>query len=265
MATLPRSAKRFSTGVVAGLLATLALSACGSSSDDSDASADDPSASTSVETSQSASQSPSPSSPESTDPSQTASAPTSPSQSASSTPDGTPVDDLFLTAEEMPGLNDATVWTDAGTKVEGPQPFGDCAKFLMVDSGAEGAWVRSFMSEGTQRAAQLIATFADAKSAWRVEGVLRGWHRDCAQQLDADVEKVNPIKAAKVSTGKAFTYLLQFGREDAEMHHFNGFAVNRKGKHISIVLIDNEGQDYNYENGQEPAEQAARVVAEKLG
>lgn len=258
-----RAFRRGSTAVVVATLATLVLTSCGSSDDSDDAVGDDPSETTSAPASESPSTSASESSEAST---------SSPSASGSESSDtesdtaaSSPVDDLFLTAEEMPGLNDATVWSEAETLPEGAQPFGDCAKFPLVDSGAENAWVRSFTSDGTQRAAQLIATFADAKSAWRVEQVLRGWHRDCAGTIDAEVERINPIEPAKVDAGKAFTYLLQFGQEDAEVHHFNGVAVNRSGKHLSVVLIDNEGQDYNYEAGQEPAQQAVRAVAKKFG
>ncbi|KRF13731.1 hypothetical protein ASG90_12835 [Nocardioides sp. Soil797] len=263
--TRPLSAfRRGAAAVAATFLATLVLTSCGSDDDGSDASGDD--VSSSVTPSREASESASASTPESTDPVEVTSAPPSSSDSDPSDPaSGSPVDDLFLSADEMPGLNDVTVWSEAGTKPEDGKPFGDCAKFALVDSGAEEAWVRSFTSEGAQEAYQLIATFADAKSAWRAEQVLRGWHRDCAAQLNADVEKINPIQAAKVSTGKAFTYLVQFGKEDADVHHFNGVAVNRSGPHLSVVLIDNEGQDYNYEAGQEPAQQAARAVAKKLG
>lgn len=255
---------RAPSAITAAVLAALVLTSCGSSDDASDASGDDPSSTPSAETSATAEQ-PSASAAESTEPVEVTSAPPSSSTDPSATATGSPVDDLFLTADEMPGLNDVTVWTAAGTEPEGQDPFGDCAKFPLVDSGAEHAWVRSFTSQGAQRAAQLIATFADAKSAWRAEQTLRGWHRDCAAHLDADVEKVNPIQPAEVDTGKAFTYLLQFGKEDAEVHSFNGVAVNRNGKRLSVVLIDNDGQDYNYEPGQEPAQRAARAVAAKLG
>ncbi|WP_067439166.1 hypothetical protein [Nocardioides jensenii] len=258
MASLPRPL----LGLSAGLLAVTVLTSCGSDASNDDTNASDPSESTSIEASDSPSSAdPTASAPTATDPVPVTSAP----PSSSSVDPSNPVDGLFLTAEEMPGLNDQTVWTDAGTEPEGTTPFGDCAKFSLVDSGADAASVRNFTAAGSQRAAQLIATFADAKSAWRVEQVLRGWHRDCAKQLDADVEKVNPILPATVGTGKAFTYLLQFGKADAEEHHFNGVAVNRLGATISIVLIDNAGQDYNYDVGQEPAQQAARAVADKLG
>ncbi|WP_156388814.1 MULTISPECIES: hypothetical protein [unclassified Nocardioides] len=259
MASLPRPLSR----VAVGLFAALVLTSCGSESGPDDTSGADPSDTASVEASDVPSESA---------PTETESSPPPSSSSASSAPSTTteapvtsPVDDLFLTADEMPGLNDITVWTDAGTKPEGSDPFGDCAKFSLVDSGADEAWIRTFKADGNQRAAQLIATFADDKSAWRVEQVLRGWHRDCAAQLNADVEQVNPLQAAQVSAGKSFTYLLQFGQKDAQDHHFNGVAVNRVGSRLSIVLIDNQGQDYNYEPGQEPAQQAARAVAEKLG
>ncbi|QIX27888.1 hypothetical protein ncot_15810 [Nocardioides sp. JQ2195] len=256
---------RGSTAVAAAVLATLVLASCGSSDDSDDAVGDDPSETTSSESTSSPSGSASASSePDATSAPPSASEP-APSDPAPDSSSESPVKALFLTEKEMPGLNDVTVWTEGRTQPEGPEPFGDCAKFTLVDAGAQDAWVRTFTAQGSQEAAQLIATFADAKSAWRAEQTLRGWHRDCAEEVNAEVERVNPISPVEVDTGNAFTYLVQLGKEDAETHHFNGVAVNRKGKHVSVVLIDTESQDYNYESGQEPAQQAARAVAPKLG
>lgn len=268
MLSLPRAPhrlpRRLTSSLAAGVLAALVLTSCGDDAGDSgdDAVGADPSSAGSS----SATAPPSASSAESTTPQEVTSAPPSPTGSdPTGSASDSPVDDLFLTAEEMPGLNDATAWTEEGTEPEQGSVFGDCARFTLVDSGAEDAWIRVFTAEGQQKAAQLIATFADAKSAWRAEQTLRGWHRDCAEQIDAEVTKVNPIQPVKVASGKAFTYLVQYGKKGAEVHHFNGVAVNRNGKRLSVVLINNEGQDYNYASGREPAQRAARAVAEKLG
>lgn len=270
MLRLPR---RLSALVAASTLA-LMMGAC-SGSDTDDSSGAEPSESPSASPTESTPAS-EPSSPTST-PSKKAGASNSQTPSETSTEAtptglptpgaGTPSPALVkkaLTPDELPGLNDKTVWSEKSTGTEGDEPFGDCQKSSLTDIGATDVVVRTYDAHGSQAGAQLIATFADAKSAWRATEVLTSWRADCRKRIDAQVKKVSPLVDVDASRGQAQSYLVQFGPRDAEEHNFHGVGIARVGATVSIVTIDVLGQDYNYEVGQEPAALAAGAAADKL-
>ncbi|MDN5893767.1 MAG: hypothetical protein L0H93_07035 [Nocardioides sp.] len=283
MAHLPRRLSAFATA--ATLMVT--LGAC--SSDDTDDSSDPGEESSVAESSEtptaSASVSESPSASASESPSATKPAtPTAPKSSA--TPSRTPSNDKepnptglptpgtgkpnptlvakLLSPGELPGLNDATAWSQKQTGSEGSKLFGYCQKSAITDIGATDVVVRTYDAHGSQAGAQLVATFADAKSARRANDVLKSWQASCKKRLDAQVKRVNPIVDVPSSKGAAQSYLVQFGKRNAEFHTFHGVGITRVGSVISIVTVDVMSQDYNYEVGQEPASRAAAAAAGKL-
>lgn len=266
MTSLPRRFVRLPAAVA--LL--LALGACGGTDDgDSETVADDPSAPTSSQSPTEQSPSPTPSG-DADDGDDDGDDGTDDDQDDDGDQDGdegaggSALGPKLLTAAEMPGLNDQTSWTVEETGPEDDDGFGDCQRFPLADLGAQEVLVREF-SDGDLEAEQLLARFVDAKSAWRVHQVLKTWRTKCAAHLDEDVEKIGPLRKVDVPSGVAEHYLVQYGDSDDEEHNFNGVALNRKGKLLSIVHIDVEGQDYNYPTGEEPAAKAARAVAGKIG
>jgi hypothetical protein len=170
----------------------------------------------------------------------------------------------LVPAVDLPGVNQETVWTVTSTGPEDGGTHGSCQRFPLVDTGADEAVVREYAGGEGVRAIQVVAEFADPKSAWRASQVLTTWSKDCAGHLDAGVEKVGPLAPATVAGGKAFTQLVQYGDEGAELHTFAGIAVVRRGRLLSFVEIAVESADYNYEPGQEPATLTVPVVAERL-
>jgi len=195
---------------------------------------------------------------------------TEPGDETSGSPSNSPVDppvDLrtrLLSAEELPGVNEVTEWSVSGTEDEDGAGHGSCQKFSLVDIGADSSLVRSYDASGDVTAVQVLGEFADPKSAWRAHQVVKTWAAECAEMLDAEVEKVSKLTAVPVPAGAAQQQLLQYGDEDAEAHTFAGVAITRRGSFLSIVQIDVISQDYNYDEGEEPAARAAVAANQKL-
>jgi len=243
-----RVAGSLACSLAAVLAAVLLLAGCGSESPDNDPDAD--------RTGSEDSSTPA-GDPTSTPP--TSSSPTSPAAP------GAPVlETRLLSADELPGVNEITEWDVVSTAAEDGAGHGTCQKFSLVDIGATSSVVRSYAASGDVVAVQVLGEFADAKSAWRAHQVVKTWAAECAEMLDAQVEKIGGLTAVSVPGGKAAQQLLQYGDEDAEAHTFAGVGIIRHGSYLSIVQIDVVGQDYNYDTGQEPAARAAVAANEKL-
>lgn len=272
MAHLPRL-----SSVAAAAVLALTLTSC-SGSDEAGPDSSAPETSETPTSEESASPSATPSRPPRKKPSSTPSAtPPSPPEAApdgssSQAPTNTPgpgdappaMVGHLLTAEQLPGLNDRTVWKENATGPSASQPFGDCQQASLADIGAQQVAIRTFHAHGSQAGAQMVAEFADAKSAWRAHQVLRTWRKECKQQLPGDVRKVGPLTRVSADRGVAESYLLQFGNDGEMEHNFHGVGLTRVQDRISIVTIDVRGQDYNYEQGREPASLAAAAAADRL-
>jgi len=252
--------------VHAALALGLGLTAVACGDEQAPVTGTDPSASADVI--ESPSESASPSESPSASPTGTPSVTETPTMTPSPTsgPASEPGTESLLTAREMPGLNELTRWQEVGTRPEGSHPTGDCQRFDLVTIGAAHAVVREFEATGTAGSAvQVVATFADDASATRAHEVIKTWHSRCAEQLQADVEKIGEMTPVSVKRGEAAHYLVQFGARGATTHDFDGVAVVRVGPRISVVQIDTRSQDYNYPAGSEPAARAARAAAARLG
>lgn len=161
----------------------------------------------------------------------------------------------LLPVEAMPAVGTAT-WTLGATGPDDGDPFGECAQFSLVDIGAMESVVREFDAGEGVEAEQLVAEFADKKSAWRTHQVLKSWRAECAAN-NKDVAEVGALTPVKVPAGEAQTYLVT-GKDAQE---FQGVTINRVGKRISIVLIDVDGQAWP---SDDPAAKAAVAVAPLL-
>ncbi|GAA1112201.1 hypothetical protein GCM10009668_37190 [Nocardioides dubius] len=230
----------------AGVL-LLPLAAC-SDDDGTDSSGTDPSAATTPS-----------STPTSTPPATEEPTTSAPDATGSSDPSAAPPAEglaaHLLPAESLPAVGSAA-WTLASTEPDDGEPFGECAQVSLVDIGAMEAVVREFDAGEGVDAEQLVAEFADKKSAWRSHQVLKSWRTKCAAN-NADVAKVGPLATVPVSAGEAQTYLVT-GKDPQE---YQGVAINRVGTRISIVLIDVEGQAWP---SDDPAAKAAVAAAPLL-
>lgn len=198
----------------------------------------------------------------------TSEAATTPEEPTSSTGSGSGsgsgLEARLLTAAEVPGVNQETVWEVASTEPEGTDTAVTCQRFSLVDIGAQEAVLREFEAEGDVSGVQLVGTFADEQSANRAHAVLRTWLTTCAETLDSDIEKVSPLHAVEVGGGSGESVVVQYGDADDELHVFAGVGVTQVGNLLSVVEVTVEGMDYNYEPGQEPAARAVTAAAARL-
>ena len=239
----------------------LTLAGCGddTSPTSGDATGDDPSAtSESVPTKTT----------ESTESTEPTDAPASETTEAvpSSEPAAEGLEGRLLTADELPGVNDQTVWKVGATGPEDGATTGTCQRFDLVSVGANEAVRRTFTSDQDSVAAeQVVAEFADAKSAWRAHQVLKTWRAKCADQIKADQVDVGDLRSLKVSEGFADSYVVRYGDAGAESQHWDGTGTSRRGAFLSLVEINQVGQDYIYPAGEDPASLAAMSALADLG
>lgn len=165
-------------------------------------------------------------------PSETADSET-PSATTAPAPEGLAA--RLLAAEALPAV-DGAAWTVESTEPDDGDEFGACSQFGMIDLGATEAVEREFAGGEGADAAQLVAEFADPKSAWRALEVLKSWREQCVANND-DVATVSALTALPGS-GTALHYLVT-GTDPQE---FESVAMSRSGKRISIVTFDFEGR-----------------------
>jgi hypothetical protein len=249
---MPTTRKRGATVTAAtlGLLLSGAFSACSISKDDEPDKRD-------------TSSKPEPTPTDSQEPSETPSASPSEEASASATP-GTP-EAALLPAADFPQLNDTSAWTEGRTVVPGPTTFGLCQQFDILSIGAMNVIERSYKTgtSGKDTAGQQIAEFPDAQNTVRTGKVLEAWHNECKAQVRGKNVKVRPIMDVPVTKGKGWWYLVSYTR--AGTGHFHSFGVAYDGSRMTLLKIDHEGQDHNYEPGQDPMELAVKAASAKMG
>ena len=132
--------------------------------------------------------------------------------------------------------------------------------------GANEAVRRTFTSnQDSVEAEQVVAEFADAKSAWRAHQVLKKWRATCADQIKADITDVGDLRTLPVSEGFADSYVVRYGDAGEQDQQWDGTGISRRGPFLSVVQIGLVGQDYNYPAGEEPASLSAMSALGQLG
>ena len=165
----------------------------------------------------------------------------------------------LLTAARMPSPDGETAWriTDRGRE---DAVVGACQKTDLQAIGAISAVRRSFASgpDGPW-ATQVVAEFADAKSAWRAHQVLRAWQADCEQRLDFDRTEVGPLRTVDVRAGTGEGYRTAYGPRSAARGWATGLGIVRRGSHLSVVEYRTAATDYPTD--RDPARMAVRRIA----
>lgn len=257
---LPRTTRRL-LPAAALLLAATALSGCDQVSPDPDpagaATKPRPKPSKPVT-------SPSPVTPSST--------PASPTPSEAATPAPAPrLADALLPAAELPSFNEQLAWRETGTTNTEPKGlFGTCQKFAFTSIGALRVAVRDFApSSGAAPASggELVAEFADAKTAQRAFQVLTSWRATC-DLSDYRIHDVHELQTVPVDApdSAASWYLLVYGppKDDTNAGYFDAQGFARVGNRIAAVGLRVVGQDYDYQPGREPMVDALRAAAARL-
>ncbi len=247
-----RTTSQITALVVGGLTASLLLAGCGSGGDGPGA----------VEPVVTASARSAPSAPAATDD------PPAPGPSATTRPAHGPrghkvgalqprmratTADHLLDADRLPTLGERT-WAVDTTGPEDPDrdpAVGACQKTLLGTIGAVETVRRTYTAADRVSATQVVARFADSRSAWRAHQVLIAWRDDCADRVDrADVGPMEPVT---VRTGTAESY------RTAERRHAAGLGILRTGSYLTLVEVTARSE--RYPDSWDPARVALRRVA----
>jgi hypothetical protein len=133
----------------------------------------------------------------------------------------------LLAADKMPTAG--ADWKGVDTADDDVEVLGPCHLTSLVDIGALSAVRRTWNADGaTPRAVQVVARFADNKSAWRAHQVLDSWQDDCADIVDG---KVGARRSVAVATGVAEAYRVAEGDQATDL------GIVRKGEYVSVVAL----------------------------
>jgi hypothetical protein len=173
----------------------------------------------------------------------------------------TPLASHLLSGHRMPTPDDETEWTQASELVGNDDAVvGACHKTGLQSIGALSSIRRTYTSgPGGAVATQVVAEFADPKSAWRAHEVLRAWQADCAERLDFDREEVGPLRSVTVRAGTGENYRTAYGPESAERGRAASLGIVRHGSHLSIVEIVTARASRPWDRA--PARMAVRRIA----
>ncbi len=165
----------------------------------------------------------------------------------------------LLSADRMPGLGDGLTWSVAATEPERSDPTGACQKTSLVDIGAVRAVRRVFAgpADSGVEARQIVARFADPRSALRAQKVLTAWRDDCEERLDYPRKEVGPMEEVTTEPGVGGSYHLTYGsrrQTDAA-----GLGIVRTGAWLTIVEISADSEVYPTD--WNPARRAVRKIA----
>lgn len=134
----------------------------------------------------------------------------------------------LLAADKMP--TPGAPWSATQTVNDDFSVLGPCHLASLTDIGAVATARRTWsMSSALPRATQVVARFADGKSAWRAHQVLGSWRERCADQVDGHV---GPMRSAPVPKGVGEAYRVDNGDTATDL------GILRKGAYLSVVVLD---------------------------
>jgi hypothetical protein len=207
-----------------------------------------------------------------------ATSPSTGSPSASSTTDASPprhpakLSAGLLTAAELPGLGPGQSWRVRSTAPgDGADPPSVCMHAGFHPIGAVAIYRRDFSGGSGSRAVNVLARFADNRSAVRTYKIFRAWHDGCRKWLTEHAAwrraRVDRTYRVRTSGGEAFWWLSAYGPVPGRPRaaYFEATGLLRVGSLTSLVVEVSTGQDYRYPRGQEPMVAALKVAAKKLG
>ncbi|MQW74731.1 hypothetical protein GHK92_02490 [Nocardioides sp. dk4132] len=176
---------------------------------------------------------------------------------------------LLLDPAELPLLADGNRWVTTATTPEDTDPVGVCQRASLTDIGAVSTLRRTFANGHGEarhpaRAVQVVADFADARSATRALKVLESWWRDCAEQLDQPHHRVAALRTVEVPAGTARAYRATYGPRARAARHLEGLAFLRRGATITVVRVEARAGGFAGP-GANPARGAVRRLADRVG
>ena len=134
----------------------------------------------------------------------------------------------LLDAARLPSVAGAT-WTQADPG-DRPAAVGACQKTGLEPIGAVEEVRRRFTAPGGLSATEVVARFADDRSAWQAHRVLVAWRDDCEQRVSG--ASVGPIEPVVVPVGSGDGY-----RTTSTRARTAGLAILRTGSWITLVEV----------------------------
>jgi hypothetical protein len=177
--------------------------------------------------------------------------------------------------QDLPGFNDQWSWdVSRGTKtapINGPAAS-RCSRGSLTAIGGVTEYSTIYMSNASpdDQALLSVAVFPDEKTATMAASVLDTWLSKCQawinQQPGVSRVKVTPDTPVETIVGTGHARVASYGpvKGDPDSTYFNGEGYVRDGDVISYVVFHSVGQDYNYEQGQEPAALAVMAAGDAL-
>lgn len=195
--------------------------------------------------------------------------PTDPATTPSGTP--RPLESILLPASELPGFNDAYTWRIGSEPDAEPEPLAACHRFPLLTLGAEQVRVRTYepgqsvpAGERPASAVHVVAEFPDAATARRADSVLDSWRQTCEERLKDRAVTVADAEQVAGTGAEARWYLTTIPTADPDLVTFEGVGTIRSANRLGVIVMRNDGMDYNYETGQEPVAQALRAAGARL-
>lgn len=166
----------------------------------------------------------------------------------------------LLAAEDMPDMTPGAEggWTVGDTGPEDSSGVGACQKTSLQTIGAVNAVRRTYVDPqetGGRAATQVVARFADAKSAWRAREVLRSWREDCEAE-------VGPMRDVDVASGAGEHYRATYGATPRRARTAD-LGIVAHGAYLCVVEITAPSADYP--DHRAPARKAVRRISRTFG
>ena len=156
----------------------------------------------------------------------------------------------LLDAARMPAVAGAA-WTQADPS-DRPAGVGACQKTGMQPIGAMEEVRRSFTAPGGLDATEVVARFADERSARQAHRVLVAWHDDCEQRISG--ASVGPLQPVVVPVGSSDGYRASYSSRPLTA----GLAILRTGTWLTLVEVSARS---TYPHRWDPARVALRRAA----
>ncbi len=223
---------------------------------------------------------PEPTEPESTEPESTEAQPTEPEPTEPEPTEPEPTDsqptraptlsDALLPATDVPVDASGEAWSAEpvarGKRIASASA---CQRVPLLSIGVTDLRQRHYDNSTPGQVLHTVASFADDDSARRAYAVLEVWLRDCAETLSQQGKQpgtmpsgLGDVAGPGLGGWAAVFYGSARGQPDAGVIEAHAIVVDDET--LSWLVYRTIGQDYNYEAGQAPPEQAAPVMAQRL-
>jgi hypothetical protein len=179
-----------------------------------------------------------------------------------------------IPAKDLPGFNDQWFWRKQGA---GPGPGQDvpsvCQKASLTSIGAVAEYRTDFNSplDDNDYAVQMTGVFPDVQTVATAEQVLQAWHESCKMHATKDLGlekvRVGDLTTVPTEVGDGVQWLTLYGPAPSgspDEGWFEAVGYVADGDTLTLLVMANVGQDYNYDAGRQPMDLAVQETARRL-